>query len=201
MRHETIFNFHMNNSVTIIENIRYRCQEKISREKCPPWRVRGRGRGRGRLGIGLGLGSWGRFRGGFFPGTFAIKNKVITFKNFKSNWEFCSIFIFTRNINFLLFCYLLFYLINRHQQNWFNYVKRTLSKKIKDWRMELYYFTVMQTCKRENEELDFRFKTFTFKLNFFLLLLSYIWWRTLQCCLTECSIWYAKAAVRRCSPK
>ena len=57
MRHETIFNFHMNNSVTIIENIRYRCQEKISREKCPPWGVRGMGRER--LGIGLGLGSWG----------------------------------------------------------------------------------------------------------------------------------------------
>ena len=42
--------------------------------------------GRERLGIGLGLGSWGGGGpGGFFPITFAIKNKVITFKNFKSN--------------------------------------------------------------------------------------------------------------------
>ena len=49
--------------------------------------------GRERLGIGLGLGSWGGGPGGFFPRTFAIKNKVITFKNFKSNWEFCSTFI------------------------------------------------------------------------------------------------------------
>ena len=45
----------------------------------------------------------------------------------------------TRNINFLLFCYLLFYLIIRHQQNRFKHVKRTLSKKIKDWRLELFH--------------------------------------------------------------
>ena len=47
----------------------------------------------------------------------------------------------------------------------------------------------------------FRCKTFTFKPNVFLLLFSCIRRRILQYCLTECSIWYAKAAVRKCSPK
>ena len=45
----------------------------------------------------------------------------------------------TRNINFLLICYLLFDLIIRYQQNRFKHIKRTLSKKIKDWRMELFH--------------------------------------------------------------
>ena len=145
MRHETIFNFHMNNSVTIIENIRYRCQERISPEKCPPWGVRGRGRIR--LGIGLGLGSWGGgFPGGFFPRIFAIKIKLLLLKILNQTENFVvllfhlSKLLNTRNINSLLFSYLLFYLIIRHQQNWFKHVKRTLSKKTKDWRMEWLLF-------------------------------------------------------------
>ena len=40
-----------------------------------------------------------------------------------------------------------------------------------------------------------------FRLYFFLSLFSYIRRWILLCCLTECSIWYVKAAVRRCSPK
>ena len=54
-----------------------------------------------------------------------------------------------RNINSPLFCYLLFHLIIRHQQNRFKHVERTLSKEIKDCRMELFHSLLYK--KRENE--------------------------------------------------
>ena len=104
--------------------------------------------GRERLGIGLGLGSWGGggFRGDFFLEPSLSKIKLLLLKILNQTENFVALLFHlskllnTRNINFLLFCYLLFYLIIRHQQNWFKHVKRTLSKKITDWKMELLLF-------------------------------------------------------------
>ena len=102
--------------------------------------------GRERLGIGLGLGSWGGgVRGDFFLEPSLSKIKLLLLKILNQTENFVALLFHlskllnTRNINFLLFCYLLFYLIIRHQQNRFKYVKRTLSKKMKRWRMELFH--------------------------------------------------------------
>ena len=48
-----------------------------------------------------------------------------------------------------------------------------------------------------------RFKTFTFTLNsfFLLLLFSYIWRQVLQCCLLDCNVWDVQVVVCRCSSK
>ena len=76
--------------------------------------------------------------------TFAIKNNVYTFINVKSNWEFCGTFISLIKIvehkkhKFPLIL-LPFVLFNNQTSARLVTSKRTLSKKIKDLRMELFH--------------------------------------------------------------
>ena len=62
----------------------------------------------------------------------------------------------TRNINFLLFFYVLFYLIIRHQKNPVKHVKRKLSEKIKNWRVQLFQSFLYKETWKSRVSLDLK---------------------------------------------